>query len=308
MVALAFALPACASPPRAPSQPAQPATLIDYRAQLGAPLAFHETPIAQATCAEEATEGDFAGLPAWLQREPDCWHRLGQDVDLALEDCRQFYGWRNLGWVALGVGAAAPLANTSADESIRRWYQRRGRGESADTAARVVNYLGQAWVIAPLCLEVAGLTGHAPEDYRTDGGFFEWSNRSLRAVAVGFPPVVALYGLLGSGRPDRGDSSWHPFRNFHGVSGHTFMGAVPFLTAASMTDNPWVRYPMLLGSLLTGWSRIHEDRHYFSQVALGWWMAYLAVQSVNRTQEGRALSFTPTITPEGPGVGIELRY
>ncbi len=304
VAALALSLPACASlpcvpsPPSSPDQPAPPNVVPAI--QPGAPL--------HTLNPDDRAEPSAAGLPAWLNSAPDFWDRLGQDVDLALDDYDHYYGWWNLGGVALGVGLAAPLANTSADESFRHWYQQHGRSGPADSTAEVMKYVGQAWVVAPLCLEVAGLTGHAPEDYRTDGGLYEWSNRSLRAIAVGFPPVVALYGLLGASRPDRGDSHWHPFRDIHGVSGHTFMGTVPFLTAASMSDNPWVRYPMLLGSFLSGWSRFHQDRHYFSQIALGWWMAYLAVQCVDQTQEQRALALTPTFTADGPGIGIEWKY
>ncbi|MCI0460197.1 MAG: phosphatase PAP2 family protein [Gemmataceae bacterium] len=305
LAALAFSLPACAALPRVPAYPYCP----DQPAPSNVVPAFQPgVPLDTIIPDDQVEASDSAGLPAWLKLSPDTWSRLCQDIDLALEDCHHYYSWRNLGGVALGVGLAAPLANTSADESIRRWYQDRARSGPADSAAEVMKYLGQAWVVAPLCMEVAGLTGHAPEDYRTDGCLFEWSNRSLRAVAVGFPPVVALYGLLGASRPDRGHSHWHPFRDFHGVSGHTFMGTVPFLTAAAMTDNPWVRYPMLLGSFLSGWSRLHQDRHYFSQVALGWWMAYLAVQCVDQTQQRRALTLTPTVTPEGCGVGIEWQY
>jgi hypothetical protein len=121
--------------------------------------------------------------------------------------------------------------------------------------------------------------------------------------------VLALYGLLGSGRPDRHDSHWHPFRDVHGISGHTFTGAIPFLTAAAMTDNPWLRGALFLGSFATGWSRIHDDRHYLSQAALGWWVAYLAVRSVDQTQdEQRSLLVAPTVFPDGAGVAVQVRY
>jgi hypothetical protein len=236
------------------------------------------------------------------------WTRLDRDIDLALQDYRNYYSWPNLALLALGVGAAAPLANTDADRDIRRWYQERAGGH-ARSVAEVFNYGGQIWVAVPVGLEIAALCGKAPDDYATDGGLFEWSNRSLRAIAVGFPPVIAMYGLLGASRPDRNDSRWHPFNDIHGVSGHTFIGAVPFLTAASMTDNPWLKYPLFLGSFLTGWARFHEDRHYFSQVALGWWSAVLAVRSVNQTEDQRRnLSVGPMAMPSGVGMGVEVRY
>jgi hypothetical protein len=275
-----------------------------------------------ATGTAPTDEGDrgaaaWASLQAnWTPPSPeadrhhaDFHDQLCADIDVARQDYCNFYSWGNLTLYGLGIGAAAPLANTSADERFRHYYQNRLHGRGTDGVANVVNYAGQLWVVAPIATELLALSGHAPEDYATDGGWFEWSNRSLRAIAVGFPPVVALYGILGSARPGLNGSHWHPFNDIHGVSGHTFIGAVPFLTAASMTDNPLLQVPLVAGSFLTGWSRIHLDRHYLSQVALGWWSAFLAVRSVNKTEAQRssAVSFSP-VTPEGPGVGVEVRY
>jgi hypothetical protein len=208
----------------------------------------------------------------------------------------------------LGIGLAAPIANTSADQSIRRWYQKRIRGETTDEWAQLANYGGQFWVAVPAGLELAALAGWAPDFYRPGSALEEWSCRSIRSILVGAPPMVALYAILGSSRPDRNDSHWHPFQDVHGVSGHTFMGAVPFLTAAGMTDDPLLKYPLVLGSFLTGWSRINNDRHYFSQVALGWWMAYLAVRRVEETPGTRKCwSVLPTLD-DGPGVAVRLEY
>jgi hypothetical protein len=236
------------------------------------------------------------------------WDRLDRDFGLIGEDYRNYYTPKNLGLLALGIGLAAPLANTSADESIRRWYQRKVRGETTGEFAQAVNYPGQFWVVVPACLEMAALTGKAGENYFNDAGLYEWSNRSLRAILVGVPPMLAMYVTLGASRPDRNDSRWHPFQDIHGVSGHTFMGAVPFLTAAEMTDDPLLKVPLYAGSFLTGWARIDNDRHYFSQMALGWWMAYLAVRRVSDTQ---AAHHCWTILPccdDGPGASVMLRY
>lgn len=239
----------------------------------------------------------------WLNRE-----RLHFDLDLMWEDHKHYYSGSNLAAVALGIAAAAPLANTSADRDIRQWYQERVRRDGLDTLSDVVNYGGQLWVAVPICMEAAAVTGLMEGGSVHDGGFHEWSHRSLRAAAVGYPPVIALYFLLGSERPAEGDSRWRPFHDWHGVSGHTFIGAIPFLTAAAMTDDPCLKVPLFLGSFLTGWSRIHDDEHYFSQVALGWWLAYLAVRSVDQTQDSRALTITPTLTPDGPGVSVLYQY
>src|SRR5438067_2108758 len=210
------------------------------------------------------------------ERTPGFWDRFGIDVDLARDDFRQFYSPIILGELGLGIGAAAPLANTSADRRIRRWYQERIKREWLNPVSTTVAISGQVWVVWPLWMEFKALQGGAGEDYSLDGGLYEWGNRSLRAVATGYPPVLALYGLLGASRPSANDSRWHPFQDIHGVSGHTFLGAIPFLTAAQTVEEPIYKIPFVLGSFLTGWSRIHDDRHYFPQVALGWSTAYLS--------------------------------
>ncbi len=244
--------------------------------------------------------------PAPADEERSFHDRLDSDVQLSLDDYSRLYS--PLGLTALGVGiaGAAPLANTSADQDVRDWYQHRIKREGLDPVSDVFNYGGQAWVVVPVTLELMALNGRFGEDWQHDGGILEWSNRSTRAIALGYPPVLALYGILGAGRPHTGDSHWHPFNDFHGVSGHTFIGAVPWLTAAAMTDNWLLKTPLVAGSFLTGWSRLHDDRHYLSQIVLGWWIAALSVHSVDGTQ--RAWNVVPTVTPEGAGLGLEVKY
>jgi hypothetical protein len=237
------------------------------------------------------------------------WGRFDADVELAKDDYRSFCSVRGLSGLALGIGLAAPLADTHADIAVRDWYQSKVRSSAANRAADVLTYAGQLWVVVPVGVETAALLGEADTDDRTDGGLCEWSNRCLRGIAVGYPPTVALFAVLGSSRPDRHDSRWHPFADVHGVSGHTFLGAVPFLTAAAMTDDELLKGSLFLGSFLTGWARLNNDRHYLSQVALGWWMACLAVTNVDETQwQRRAWSLAPTWVADGPGVAVQFQY
>jgi len=258
-----------------------------------------------ADCSDwQARQGEDPGTgpPA------DMWDRMKRDIDLSLEDYQNYYTGKNLGLLALGIGLAAPVANTSADQSIRHWYQRHVRGETSDEFAQVAGYGGEFWLILPVCVEAAALAGKVDEDYTNNSFLYEWSNRSLRSIMVGAPPMLALYVILGSSRPDRENSNWHPFQDIHGVSGHTFMGAVPFLTAAEMVDDPLLKYSLVAGSFLTGWARLNNDRHYMSQIGLGWWMAYLAVRRVDETEAAhKAYTLLPTCG-EGPGVGVLFRF
>src|SRR5262249_19629949 len=72
------------------------------------------------------------------------WERLDRGIDVSLQDYRNYYSWPNLGLLALGLGAAAPLANTSADHDIHTWYQRHYGGRIR-SVAELFNYSGQIW-------------------------------------------------------------------------------------------------------------------------------------------------------------------
>jgi hypothetical protein len=263
---------------------------------------------------EGSAWGDWLRGVSW-----EAGDTLSYNLHLVWEDYLNYYTFPNLERMALGIALAAPLANTSADRSIRDWYQNKVRDPSADHYALSVKYFGEYTIALPVYFGAA-LGGKALEGvnslFSDDESFIsavglttnEWGKRCIRALAVGTPMVGVFQVVLGSTRPTLGSSYWNPFNSSHGVSGHAYIGSIPFLTAASMTDRLYLQIPLFLGSFLTGWSRIHTDDHYFSQVALGWWMGFLAVRAVNQTEEAeKTIEFIPGCS-EGPGVSMLLRY
>jgi hypothetical protein len=244
---------------------------------------------------------------------------LSHDLHLVFEDYGNYFTWNGIGQMALGVALAAPIANTSADLSIRNWYQNHNKEPWEESYAYSIKNAGEYTYALPayFAIAIAGKGMQGLDSLISDDGSWigevgqvsnEWGQRCIRAMAVGTPMVGLLQVGLGSTRPGLGSSYWNPLGASHGVSGHAYVGSIPFLTAASMTDSPYLKVPLVLASCLTGWSRIQTDDHYFSQVALGWWMGYLAVRAVNRTQdEERGIEFLPG-SSEGPGVSMLLRY
>jgi hypothetical protein len=234
----------------------------------------------------------------------DQFHRLVQDY-------QNFYLSENVLWLGVAVAILAPLANTNADQEIRNWYQRgagNGRSHAADQAATVFNQFGDWGYVVP-ALFACSWTGFFGDDSPALVCVGDFGNRSLRALAVGAPTVGILQFGLGSGRPDdTPDSHWRPFHDNHGVSGNAFVGAVPFLTAASMTDNLALKSLFVVGSFGPSWSRIHYDDHYLSQVLLGWSIAYLSVQSVNQTEADSRFHIVPCDIPKGVGIGVQVEY
>jgi membrane-associated phospholipid phosphatase len=148
---------------------------------------------------------------------------------------------------------------------------------------------------------------------RRERGFLgEYACRTTRGYLVGTPSLLVFQSLLGSDRPSSGNargSYWHPFYEDHAVSGHSFIGAIPFITAAQMVEKPWQKGVFYACSMLTAWSRVNDNQHYLSQAVLGWYLAYLSVRSVSQT-EGTRLPKGLTIFPvtEDRCVGIGFLY
>lgn len=121
--------------------------------------------------------------------------------------------------------------------------------------------------------------------------------------------MLFLQNAIGASRPKEDDSNWRPFNDNNGVSGHSFMGAVPFITAAKMADNTYLKYFFYLGSMLTGWSRINDNSHYFSQAALGWWMAYLAADCGEKGDaEKKKVVIAPAPVADGVRFTVTLLF
>jgi membrane-associated phospholipid phosphatase len=246
--------------------------------------------------------------------EMGVWERTrveyGEQFHRLHDDARHFYCGRNLIYVGIAVAVAAPLANTRVDQRVNDWYGRRDDRytTSQGEVARIFKYFGDYRYTVPF-LVGASMTGHLFGDHFFASPFAEFGDRSLRALAIGAPTVGVLQLTLGSSRPHSGDSHWHPFRHSNAVSGHTFVGAVPFLTAASMVENRALKALLIAGSVGTGWSRIYHNDHYLSQVFLGWAIAYLSVESVNWTErEGARICIVPFDVPRGVGMGIHIEY
>jgi hypothetical protein len=260
----------------------------------------------QAGIAEKAYSGPTTTFS-------DRWHALPYEyedqVHRLMSDYKNMYLGEGILCLGLAVAIAAPIANTHADQGIRDWYQNHARSRTADEIARAGRQLGDHWVVLPFMIG-ASLGGRlVPDDWHGDI-FSEWGDRSLRALMVGAPAVGILQVGLGSSRPGETGSHWRPFHDNNGVAGHGFVGAVPFLAAASMTECEPLRWALFAGSFWTTWSRVHDDSHYTSQAFLGWTIAFLAVQAVTQTEfdASQRISFQACDIPNGVGVGVMLKY
>jgi hypothetical protein len=233
---------------------------------------------------------------------------ISRIIETEKTDFGNFYLDRaNLTRLGIGVAGAAVFANTGMDRYIRNKYQDDLRSNATDKATNIFNLSGTALalVLVPAYIGTygAGVLLH-------NSTMEEWAQKSFRATLVGGPALVFLAAATGGDRPTEGDSYWGAFNNFHGISGHAFFGAIPFITAAKMSENPYQKALFYGLSTFTGLSRINDDKHYFSQVGVAWYLAYLSCAVVEKgsdRQEGRMhVQLAPV--PKGIAITVQKTY
>ena len=224
---------------------------------------------------------------------------------LLLNDQKEFYLSSDLRPAVLTLGVSAILSNTSMDQEFADWYQDDVRSESLDDVSRVAKMFGEHWPMMG-AYAAASLTGRLLDN---DSRLAAWGDQSTRSMLVGVPPLLFLQKAIGSSRPNDvpPSSKWDFWNDENGASGHTFVGAVPFLVAAQMTDDARWKTTWTALSTLTGWSRINDNDHYLSHVIVGWWLAYRATRSVDRSNAG-PFKVRPLLQNGGLGLGVDWNY
>jgi len=217
---------------------------------------------------------------------------------------------KNFGVALLGMGV---LANTSMDGNFQNWHGKNVRSDTADEFSKVAKFFGEGQIFIPI-MATSAITYRFLQEKQglPDCTLGDFVDQTFRGYLVGAPALLAFQSLLGGERPRNGPSHWRPFRHPVGVSGHTFVGAVPFITAAQMTDKPFAKGLFYALSVCTAWSRVNDEQHYLSQVVLGWYLAYLSVRAVAQTESRsplpRGLTIFPVSDADSVGIGLYYHY
>ena len=248
-----------------------------------------------------------------------CYRRTTGEMGKIRSDFRNFYSRENFANILVGYGVHAVLSNTAMDQHLIDWYQDHGRSDGTDRFSAGVRDIGTGMAIAPIA--VVGVLYYCDRVtdrvrfFETRGGSFlgEFASRATRAYLVGTPMMMLSQNLIGAGRPNYPDptSRWQPFQHDKGVSGHAFAGAIPFLTLAQMSDNFWLKTGFYTCSTFVAWSRFNDGAHYFSQILMGWYLAYLTCRAVSKTEYQllpRGLTVFPVIEPRTTGIGIVYQW
>lgn len=233
---------------------------------------------------------------------------MEQGWQLLLSDYRDFYLSKDQ-WIRLGAGftVAGVMANTNTDQYIRDWYQDHERGAVSDDVSKFVKNFGRWQTMLPVSLAAVGIGYLLPQDSESPIGI--WGEQTLRAYVTAAPLMYAGQWLTGGSRPGEKEnaSHWRPLVDVNGISGHAFVGAVPFMTIAHMSTNPFIHYGAYAASALTAWSRVNDDAHFTSQALLGWFIAYETTNSVF-ADEGHINLDHIALLPLPNGATLQVNY
>jgi len=243
---------------------------------------------------------------------------LREETRLYKRGLPYFYTWDTALNFGVTLAVTAPIANTAADQNVRDWYQEKVRSRESDRFSSICKTFGEGGQVIPAYLLVGLTYRYIKVDCGWEQKHFdiagEWSSRCGRAIFAGFPTLLIGQAVLGAARPDEAgprSSYWRPLGDSHGISGHAFLGAIPFITAAQMTDRVWLKTLFYAGSTLTAWSRINDDAHFLSQAILGWHLAYLSCRAISKSENprfGQRWTVFPVANNEMNGVGVVYRF
>jgi hypothetical protein len=273
-------------------------------------LVSHDLEVAPLPALPDATVlGPPPTGPPWagsrFPRLSRAWHKV-------LSDEQNFYACDSLVCLTAAFGAGALMANTGFDTTVQTAWQESVRPTDLGTFFSGCKDIGEGRYSLPV-FGAAAAAGLLFEGRPSGDMVGEWGSRSLRIFVVGAPPLYAMQWVTGASRPGEGSagSQWHFFNDNNGVSGHAFVGAIPFLAAADMVESPWAKGGLYVCSTFVAFSRINDNAHYPSQAFLGWYLAWASAVAVDRTEwryAGMNVSVVPLPIADMGGMAIEGRW
>lgn len=195
----------------------------------------------------------------------------------------------------LVVGAIATAS--LADRSVNDWVQDH-RTPQSDDVAKVFRYGGEPIVTLGVSggIVLAG-TIAGRDDVQRSGG------RVLLSVLAAGVSTVALKAIAGRHRPDETDNPYifQPFSGHDSFpSGHTTMAFALATSLSNEIHNGWASAALFTFATGTAWSRLNDERHWFSDVLGGAAVGITAATIVNR--------HPPKFLAEPNGRGVRLEW
>ena len=231
--------------------------------------------------------------------------------DNVKSDYSEFYSSDRFIRMGIVFAGGAVMANTKFDQNFQDDYQNKTRSTATDDYAVTAKLFGEGKLLIPFSIITAYASEYISGKEETAMG--KWGQRTARAYLTGGPTVLATQLLTGASRPSDGrdQSKWKPFNNSNGVSGHAFIGAVPFITIAYMNDdNAFIKYSAYFASTLAAISRVNDNQHYLSQAMLGWYLGWESVDAIYTvdSKNKNNVVIQPVVKDDGYGIQVSMRW
>lgn len=206
---------------------------------------------------------------------------------------------------ALGAGALGALA--AAHDRVWSAQASRDRSLATDRLARLGENLGGPYAAAPALLATDGLarlTGHT--------GLAAASERVALAGAVALGTTFALKEAIGRTRPDEPP---HASDHFDAFSGHDALpsahATLAFAMAGAISSESrsrWAPAALYPAATLVAWARVHERRHWPSDVVAGAVIGDWVARKVDRIARRRLPDgLLVLVWPAARGAHAEVR-
>ena len=182
-------------------------------------------------------------------------------------------------WWHGAIVAGGVVGLSLLDEPVANYVQGHRSG-TVDGVAGVVRRFGQPEVYATMSLGVLGVGLVSSNRTLTRAG-----TRLAVSSTLAWSVFHAGKFVLGRERPETtaDATEFHPLSGFNQAlpSGHTTMAFVLATTLADEIDRPWATVALYALATSTGLSRVNDNRHWFSDVALGTVVGITSAKLVN---------------------------
>ncbi|HSC72187.1 MAG TPA: capsule assembly Wzi family protein [Candidatus Methylomirabilis sp.] len=216
--------------------------------------------------------------------------------------------WTAMEWLIAGGVAAATGGAMLVDKEIRDVTQGH-RSQTTDTVANVVTNFGL--IVPAAALAASYVAGEVFGDERAKQRGADGVEATILSNLMLVYPIKFL---LGRSRPadERGSQDYRPF-NISGSmpSFHTTQAFTAAAVLAEYADNPWVSAVAYALAAGVGWSRVHKDKHWFSDVVLSAAIGTAVGKGVvylNKNRRESRISVVPLTDPDTWGAALQVKY
>jgi membrane-associated phospholipid phosphatase len=219
--------------------------------------------------------------------------------------------WHWNDFLTLAAVSGTGLVLMAHDQEIQDWVQAR-RSHSSDKASSLLKLCGDGAVLVGLsaALYAAGEIDHAD-------GLRKTALMSLESLASASFLVWTTKVLVGRARPYAGETShsFHPFalksRLWSFPSGHAAAAFSVATTIALQTRSVFVDVIAYSLASLAGLSRIHDDKHWASDVFIGSVLGYFVAKKIvdlNRPGEKKRVSLGFQASRTRPSLTLSITF